>query len=238
MKISFKKLISVLLSIIMIFILTACGNNKASEDNLTSKESTTTTTTITTTTKEITTNTTEAESTKATDNTTEINNLTEAKPTEAKTTAAKTTQAKPDVTKPKPTEEKTTQVKATESKPKPTQAKPQKETPKFIFTQKFPVKVTAFSAEFEVVKAYTDNGYWYNDDTYLFDLSIVVKRCDDGINEEKASAVAMTIKDSNGNVVRRTSSSAGMLKIGEQGTGSMAWSVDGPGTYTIEFSSI
>ena len=65
-----------------------------------------------------------------------------------------------------------------------------------------------------------------------------MKRCDDGIDEEKIATVRMVIKDSNGNVVRKTSTSTGMLNIGEQSSGSMAWSVDAPGTYTIEFSSI
>lgn len=233
MKRNFKKWCSVLLSVAMLFILTSCGDDKASADDASSTtESTTITTTLkatTTTTEEIATaTTTEAEAKENTQKTTEIT-----KPAEPKPTQVKPVETKPKTTegKVKPTEAKTTQVK-------PTEAKPQKQAPKFIFSQKFPVKVTAFSAEFEVVNAHTQNGYWYNDDTYLFDMCITVKRCDDGINEEKASAVAMTIKDSNGNVVRKTSSSAGMLSIGEQGTGGMAWSVDGPGTYTIEFSSI
>ena len=232
MEINFKKWCSVLLSVAMLFILTSCGDDKASADDASSTESTTITTTLkatTTTTEEIATaTTTEAEAKENTQKTTETT-----KPAEPNPTQVKPVETKPKTTegKVKPTEAKTTQVK-------PTEAKPQKTTPKFVFSQSFPVKVTAFSAQYEVISAYTSDGYWYNEDTYLFDINITVKRCDDGINEEKASAVQMKIKDTNGNVVRNTSTSAGMLSIGEQGTGSMAWSVDGPGTYTIEFSSI
>ena len=226
---NFKRLCAALLTTSILLTLTSCGEDTASEDNTTITESTTivatkepekTTETSTTTTAL---STTEVEETEATQKTTKAD--------KAEATQAKPAQVKPTEAKTKPTQAKTTEAKTTE-------AKPQKATPKFVFTQSLPVKVTAFSAEFEVIKAYTGNGYWYNEDTYLFDISITVKRCDDGINEEKASAVQMTIKDSNGNVVRSTSTSAGMLSIGEQGTGCMAWSVDAPGTYTIEFSSI
>ena len=96
----------------------------------------------------------------------------------------------------------------------------------------------------KLIKAYDERTpdtrfeFKYDEDNYLFDVSVTMKRCDDGIAEEKVATTRMVIKDSNGNIVRKTSTSAGMLNIGEQGTGSMAWSVDSPGTYTIEFSSI
>ncbi len=226
---NFKRLCVALLTVSILLTLASCGDDKASEDNTTTTESTTIATTkapektteASTTTTAL--STTVVEETEATQKTTKAD--------KAEATQAKPTQVKPTESKPKPTQAKPTEAKTTE-------AKPQKATPKFVFTQSLPVKVTAFSAEFEVVKANTANGYWYNEDTYLFEINITVTRCDDGINEEKASAVQMTIKDSNGNVVRSTSTSAGMLSIGEQGTGCMAWSVDGPGTYTIEFSSI
>ena len=225
----FKRLCAALLTASILLTLASCGEDKASEDNTTTTESTTITATTapektteaSTTTSVL--STTEVEETEATQKTTKAD--------KAEATQAKPTQVKPTEAKTKPTLAKTTEAKTTE-------AKPQKATPKFVFSQSFPVKVTAFSAEYEIIKAYTSNGYWYNEDTYLFDINITVKRCDDGINEEKASAVQMKIKDSNGNVVRNTSTSAGMLSIGEQGTGCMAWSVDAPGTYTIEFSSI
>lgn len=214
---NFKRLCAVLLTASIILTFASCGDDTATDNNTTTTESTTITTT------------------KAPEKTTEASTTT----TSISTTGVIETEATQTTTKSGKTEttqEKPTQVKPTEAKT--TEAKPQKATPKFIFTQSLPVKVTAFSAEFEVIKAYISDGYWYNEDTYLFDINITVKRCDDGINEEKASAVQMKIKDTNGNVVRNTSTSAGMLSIGEQGTGSMAWSVDGPGTYTIEFSSI
>ena len=225
----FKRLCAALLTASILLTLASCGEDKASEDNTTTTESTTITATTapektteaSTTTSVL--STTKVEETEATQKTTKTD--------KAEATQAKPTQVKPTEAKTKPTPAKTTEAKTTE-------AKPQKATPKFVFSQSFPVKVTAFSAEYEIIKAYTSNGYWYNEDTYLFDINITVKRCDDGINEEKASAVQMKIKDSNGNVVRNTSTSAGMLSIGEQGTGCMAWSVDAPGTYTIEFSSI
>ena len=230
----FKRLCAALLTASILLTLASCGEDKASEDNTTTTESTTITATTapektteaSTTTSVL--STTEVEETEATQKTTKAD--------KAEATQAKPTQVKPTEAKTKPTLAKTTEAKTTEAKT--TEAKPQKATPKFVFSQSFPVKVTAFSAEYEIIKAYTSNGYWYNEDTYLFDINITVKRCDDGINEEKASAVQMKIKDSNGNVVRNTSTSAGMLSIGEQGTGCMAWSVDAPGTYTIEFSSI
>ena len=232
---NFKRLCAALLTASILLTLASCGDDKTSENNTTTKENTTI---LTTKTPEKTT----GDSTTTTHSTTEIEE-TETNEATTKTDKAETSHEKPAQVKPTEPQNKPTQVKPTESNTKPTQAKPteakpQKQAPKFIFPQNFPVKVTAFNAEYEVVKAYTQNGYWYNEDTYLFDLSIVVKRCDDGINEEKASAVAITMKDSNGNIVRKTSSSAGMLSIGEQGTGGMSWSVDGPGTYTIEFSSI
>ena len=231
---NFKKLCVALLTASILLTLASCGNDKPSENNTTTTESTTIADTKAPekTTEASTTalSTTEVEKTEASQKTTktDLTEATQAKPTQVKPTEENTkpTQAKPTETNPKPTQAK------------PTEAKPQKATPKFVFPQSLPVKVTAFSAEFEVIKAYIGDGYWYNEDTYLFDINITVKRCDDGINEEKASAVQMTIKDSNGNVVRSTSTSAGMLSIGEEGTGCMAWSVDSPGTYTIEFSSI
>ena len=225
----FKRLCAALLTASILLTLASCGEDKASEDNTTTTESTT----ITATTAPE--KTTEASTTTSVLSTTEVDE-TEATQKTTKTDKAEATQAKP--TQVKPTEAKTKPTPAKTTEAKTTEAKPQKATPKFVFSQSFPVKVTAFSAEYEIIKAYTSNGYWYNEDTYLFDINITVKRCDDGINEEKASAVQMKIKDSNGNVVRNTSTSAGMLSIGEQGTGCMAWSVDAPGTYTIEFSSI
>lgn len=156
-------------------------------------------------------------------------------PTETTTTETtqKETQAKkPTEAKPKPTEAKTKPA------PKPTEApKPQKETPKFVFSQTLPVKVVAFDAQFEVINAAVVSGYW-SDDTYIFDIRVSMRRCDDGIEGKSNSAVRMTIKDSNGNVVRKTSMGAGNLGVGEEGYGLIAWSVDAPGTYTIEFSSI
>ena len=233
---NFKRLCTALLTTSILLTLASCGDNKTSENNTTTTESTTI---IATKTPE---KTTEASTTTTVPSTTEVKE-TEATQKTTKANKAEASQAKPTQAKPTEAKNKPTQVKPTESntKPtqtKPTQAKPQKTTPKFVFSQSFPVKVTAFSAQYEVISAYTSDGYWYNEDTYLFDINITVKRCDDGINEEKASAVQMKIKDSNGNVVRNTSTSAGMLSIGEQGTGCMAWSVDAPGTYTIEFSSI
>ena len=235
MKKNFKRLCTVLLTASILLTLASCGDNKTSENNITTTESTTI---VATKAPEKTT----GASTTTTHSTTEIKE-TETTETTTKIDKTETTQEKPAQVKPTEPKNKPTQVKPTESNTKPTQAKPtevkpQKTTPKFVFPQSFPVKVTAFSAEYEVISAYTSDGYWYNEDTYLFDINITVKRCDDGINEEKASAVQMKIKDSNGNVVRNTSTSAGMLSIGEQGTGCMAWSVDAPGTYTIEFSSI
>lgn len=233
---NFKRLCAALLTATMLLTLASCGDDKPSEDITTTTESTTIATTKTPEkTTEISTtptspSTSEVKETETTQKTTKTSN--------AEVSQAKPTQAKPTEAKNKPTQVKPTESKNTPTQTKPTQAKPQKATPKFVFSQSFPVKVTAFSAEYEIIKAYTSNGYWYNEDTYLFDINITVKRCDDGINEEKASAVQMKIKDSNGNVVRNTSTSAGMLIIGEQGTGCMAWSVDAPGTYTIEFSSI
>ena len=232
---NFKRLCAALLTASILLTLASCGDDKTSENNTNTKENTTI---VTTKTPEKTT----GDSTTTTHSTTEIE---ETDTTEAttKTDKTETSQEKPAQVKPTEPKNKPTQVKPTESNTKPTQAKPteakpQKATPKFVFPQSFPVKVTAFSAQYEVISAYTSDGYWYNEDTYLFDINITVKRCDDGINEEKASAVQMKIKDSNGNVIRNTSTSAGMLSIGEQGKGCMAWSVDAPGTYTIEFSSI
>jgi len=226
---NFKRLCAVLLTASIILTFVSCGDDTATDNNTTTTESTTITTT------KAPEKTTEASTTTTSISTTGVIE-TEATQTTTKSGKTETTQEKPTQVKPTEAKTKPTQAKPTEAKT--TEAKPQKATPKFIFTQSLPVKVTAFSAEFEVIKAYISDGYWYNEDTYLFDINITVKRCDDGINEEKASAVQMTIKDSNGNVVRSTSTSAGMLSIGEQGTGCMAWSVDAPGTYSIEFSSI
>lgn len=220
-----------MLSITILFILTSCGVDKATTDDFSTTENTTSTTTsiTTTTTRTITEATTDAEATENTQKATEIN-----KP--ETTTGTKPTEIKPTETK--VTEITVTETKPTETVPKSTEPKQQKEAPKFVFTQNLPIKVTVFGAEFEVINAYTQDGYWYDDNTYLFVICITMKRYDDGINEERASNVKMTIKDANGNIVRTTSTGAGMLGIGEQGSGSMAWSVDGPGTYTIEFSSI
>lgn len=216
MKKNVKKLGAMVLSGVMLFAFASCGKNE------TPTATDTPSTTESTTAKETTTAPVETNTAKPTETQKPTEN---AKPTES---APKPTEAKP-----KPTEKSTEKQteKATEA------PKPQKQAPKFIFTQSFPIKVTAYDAQFDVTKASVTGGYW-SGDTYIFDIRVSMKRCDDGIDGKKNGTARMTIKDSKGNVVRRTSIVVGSLAVGEEKSGLIGWSVDAPGTYTIEFSSI
>lgn len=216
MKQNFKKLGAILLSGAILFAFASCGKNETpiETDNASTTESTTTQKTTVAS----------AETSMA-------------EPTETQKTTenAKPTQTKPTPTQanPKPTEKST--VKQTE---RATEApKPQKQAPKFVFAQSFPIKVTAYNAQFDVTKASVTGGYW-SGDTYIFDLRVSMKRCSDGIDGKKTGSARIILKDSKNNVVRKTSIVAGSLAVGEEGSGLITWSVDAPGTYTIEFTSI
>lgn len=216
MKQNFKRLGAILLSGAILFAFASCGKNETpiETDNASTTESTTTQKTTVAS----------AETSMA-------------EPTETQKTTenAKPTQTIPTPTQanPKPTEKST--VKQTE---RATEApKPQKQAPKFVFAQSFPIKVTAYNAQFDVTKASVTGGYW-SGDTYIFDLRVSMKRCSDGIDGKKTGSARIILKDSKNNVVRKTSIVAGSLAVGEEGSGLITWSVDAPGTYTIEFTSI
>lgn len=224
MKQNFKKIGAVLLSGAILFAFASCGKNETpiETDNASTTESTTAQ------------NTTIASAETSTAEPTETQKPTEnAKPTE---TQKPTENAKPTQTKPATTQENSKPtVKPTE---KATEApKPQKQAPKFIFAQSFPIKVTAYNAQFDVTKASVTGGYW-SGDTYFFDLRVSIKRCSDGIDGKKTGSARIILKDSKNNIVRKTSIVAGSLAVGEEGSGLISWSVDAPGTYTVEITSI